>query len=158
MKIEKYNPNWNNIYKQEEIKLKEIIKDEIEEIMHVGSTSIEGLMAMPIIDIMICVKQLNNIPKEELLKEYKVIKDVKGELKLTNSEGNIIINIIANNSYLKDNFTMFRDHLLLHPKRMREYNALKEEIMLKDDYKQYGYRKTRFIEKTIDLHKEIYMI
>ena len=157
-KLEKYNPEWKNIYNAEETKIKEIMNENIETIMHIGSTSIEGLIARPIIDIMVTVDQLNAIPKDKLTNIYKVVTDQRGELVLTNETENILIYIIAENSFRKDDFTLFRDHLLLHPKRLREYNNFKEEFMITENYKKYEYMKKTFIKDTINLHKEIYMI
>ena len=49
----------------------EIFGDKILEIHHVGSTSIKGLMAKPIIDILIVLNSLDEISDvEEILKDY----------------------------------------------------------------------------------------
>lgn len=71
--FEKYNPLWKNQF--------ECIKKELEKstgflnprIEHIGSTSVEGLSAKPIIDIMIGVKdesELNKVPPLLLGKDY----------------------------------------------------------------------------------------
>ena len=51
VKLEKYNPKWKDMYLEEEKKLKEMFGDLALAIEHIGSTSIEGLSAKPIIDI-----------------------------------------------------------------------------------------------------------
>ena len=74
VKLEAYNKNWKKEYQKEEKILKDILKDKIIEIEHVGSTSIEGLQAKPIIDILIVIKSFDKISEiEKLLKDYGYI-------------------------------------------------------------------------------------
>jgi GrpB-like predicted nucleotidyltransferase (UPF0157 family) len=47
-----YDENWVQLFKTEEKKIREIFKDEIGEIHHIGSTAVPGLKAKPIFDIM----------------------------------------------------------------------------------------------------------
>jgi GrpB-like predicted nucleotidyltransferase (UPF0157 family) len=48
-----YNPTWADEFKKIEKELLATIKDEVLSIEHVGSTSVEGLHAKPIIDIVV---------------------------------------------------------------------------------------------------------
>ena len=51
--------------------LKEVLGDRIIEIHHIGSTSIEGLKAKPVIDILVVINSLDEITEiEEMLKPY----------------------------------------------------------------------------------------
>ena len=71
VELEDYNSNWEKEYLKEEKLLKEVLKDYIIEIHHIGSTSIKGLKAKPVIDILIVIESLNQIEKiEDILKEY----------------------------------------------------------------------------------------
>ncbi|MFJ7746871.1 GrpB family protein [Peribacillus sp. NPDC097295] len=56
--IEEYNPNWSKEFNEEKIKLQEILDDRVLSIEHVGSTSVEGLGAKPIVDIAIGIADL----------------------------------------------------------------------------------------------------
>ncbi len=57
--IEHYNPQWPTLFAEEKAQLIEVLGNNIESaIEHVGSTSIKGLAAKPIIDIMVGVKSL----------------------------------------------------------------------------------------------------
>lgn len=56
--IEEYNSNWSKEFNEEKIKLQEILNDKVISIEHVGSTSVEGLGAKPILDIAIGVADL----------------------------------------------------------------------------------------------------
>ena len=56
VELEEYNQNWKKEYKKEEKLLKKLLGDKIIEIHHIGSTSIVGLKAKPVIDILVVLK------------------------------------------------------------------------------------------------------
>ena len=58
VKIEEYNPEWKDEFLKEETLLKKQLQDYDVDIQHVGSTSIVGCHAKPIIDIAIGVESL----------------------------------------------------------------------------------------------------
>lgn len=49
--VEDYNPEWKNEFERIKNELLTVLSDKIESIEHVGSTSVEGVSAKPIIDI-----------------------------------------------------------------------------------------------------------
>lgn len=49
------------MYEKEAVKLRKIFRSEITEIYHIGSTSVDGLIAKPVIDIMPVVRDVNRI-------------------------------------------------------------------------------------------------
>ncbi|MFD2506886.1 GrpB family protein [Halalkalibacter alkalisediminis] len=53
--------NWNTLFQVEKEKLQCILRSEIEEIHHIGSTSINGMHAKPIIDILVVVKHIEKM-------------------------------------------------------------------------------------------------
>ena len=66
-----YDEQWNEEYKKEEELLKSVLADKIIEIHHIGSTSIRGLKAKPVIDILVVIKSLEEISEiETMLKPY----------------------------------------------------------------------------------------
>lgn len=69
--LEKYNPNWQQSFEQIKIELASIIGVLNPRIEHIGSTSIEGLLAKPIIDILIGLENENDLEKvaEPLIKQ-----------------------------------------------------------------------------------------
>lgn len=48
--VTQYNEEWNLIFQEESRKIKEIFADALIDIHHIGSTSVPGLKAKPIID------------------------------------------------------------------------------------------------------------
>lgn len=63
--IAEYNPEWPGIFKYESEKIRKILGDNCVGIYHIGSTSVPGLAAKPIIDIMPVVKSLDNESSEK---------------------------------------------------------------------------------------------
>ena len=56
--IEEHNPEWVRQYEYEKEQLCNVLGDTVLGIEHIGSTSIPGIWAKPIVDIMIGVKSL----------------------------------------------------------------------------------------------------
>ena len=54
-----YDPRWPQKYEEEKEKIRHILGDDLVAIYHIGSTSVPGLAAKPIIDIMAAVKSLD---------------------------------------------------------------------------------------------------
>ena len=55
-----YNPNWKICYASEIELLRAQLDSEQKSIIHIGSTSIEGMVAKPIIDISVAVYELKD--------------------------------------------------------------------------------------------------
>ena len=59
-----YNPLWPKKYEEEALLIKDILADNCVAIYHIGSTSVEGLAAKPIIDIMACLLYTSPSPRD----------------------------------------------------------------------------------------------
>ncbi|EJR30455.1 hypothetical protein S3E15_02754 [Bacillus mycoides] len=70
--IEEYTPDWALQFKEEHRLLKGIMGDKAITIEHIGSTSVEGLGAKPILDIMIGVHNLKEV--DEFIEPLKKIE------------------------------------------------------------------------------------
>jgi len=139
MVVEKYNPKWVEQFRV----LKEFLEKNTTEyisIEHVGSTSIPGMNAKPIIDIDIVVEDASQFQrlKEELSKIGYVHEGDRG---IPGREAfdheNVPLNI-DHHLYVcvKDNAELlrhlkFRDKLRSSPELVNEYNKIKEEILAK---------------------------
>lgn len=58
VRVTEYNEKWDRMFREEAQKLREILADELVDIHHIGSTSVPGLKAKPIIDMMPVVKDI----------------------------------------------------------------------------------------------------
>lgn len=61
--VTEYSKDWPRKFAHEAKKMKDILGDELIEIHHIGSTSVPGLQAKPIIDMMPVVKDIAKIDK-----------------------------------------------------------------------------------------------
>jgi GrpB-like predicted nucleotidyltransferase (UPF0157 family) len=61
--IEAYDPEWPNLFLAEKARLDAAIHSYIDIIEHVGSTSVPGLAAKPVIDILVGIHSLGDTPQ-----------------------------------------------------------------------------------------------
>ncbi|MBU4204957.1 GrpB family protein [Patescibacteria group bacterium] len=154
-----YNPAWKRLYKEEEKLLRFVIGKYVLDIQHVGSTSIPGAKAKPIIDIAIGVKNLKEgekciKPLKQLGYEYKHNAGIKGRHFFV--KGNEInrthyVHIEKLDGRLWKNHIIFRDYLRKYKETVKEYNELKEKLAkkYKDDRDTYTAWKDSFIQGII---------
>ncbi|MHA1122076.1 MAG: GrpB family protein [Candidatus Heimdallarchaeota archaeon] len=159
VRIVVYNPNWPEIYKLEKEKIKEKIDEYIASIDHIGSTAIEGLVAKPIVDILIGLNSLDDaqfcIPKlEELNYEYvpefeDVLPDRRYFRKPPTDQGSrdFHVHMVEIKTYFWKRQLIFRDYLRKFPEVASEYGELKLKLAadLQDDREAYSEGKTDFI-------------
>ena len=69
--VTEYNPLWKEMFEKEAEKIKNILKENLIEIHHIGSTSVPGMAAKPIIDIMPVVRSINDV--DNLKNEFENI-------------------------------------------------------------------------------------
>ncbi|MCP3658847.1 MAG: GrpB family protein [Bacteroidetes bacterium] len=124
IEILKYDPEWPNFYEKEANLIKEILKNKLIDIHHIGSTSVPNLAAKPIIDILLVVKNINNV-KEDLQKidykykgEYNIslrpFYSKKGKFKIylhVHEQGSAEINLnLEFRNYLRHNNSMCTEY------------------------------------------------
>ncbi|MBR6518141.1 MAG: GrpB family protein, partial [Oscillospiraceae bacterium] len=123
--------------------LKNILKDEIVDAQHIGSTSIKTICAKPIIDIAVGVRNFDNIDGyNELLKEngfiYRREDHSNQRLYICGDfENNIhthYIHMVIWGGEAWNNYINMRDYLNTHPGKADEYARLKQSLA--DKYAQ----------------------
>ena len=139
MVVEKYNPKWVEQFKV----LQEFLEKNTTEyisIEHVGSTSIPGMNAKPIIDIDIVVEDASQFQrlKEELSKigyVHEGDRGIPGREAFDHEKVSVGIDhhlyvCVKDNAELQRHLK-FRDRLRSSPELVNEYNKIKEEILAK---------------------------
>ena len=156
IEVVSYNSNWKGMYKEESKKIKNVFSDIIIDIHHIGSTAIPGIKAKPVIDILVEVKniegvdQYNHKMKElgyEAMGEYGIPKRRffrKGE----NNRTHHIHIFQVGNEEIKRHIN-FKEYLIAHPDKAREYSKLKEKLANKYTYNVENYTngKSDFIKE-----------
>jgi GrpB-like predicted nucleotidyltransferase (UPF0157 family) len=164
VKLEKYNSIWEEDFLKECEIIKKLAGKYVLKIEHVGSTSIKGLSAKPIIDIVILVEKLSDALKFSKVLEtngysFRYDNGKKGEYFVYKKYGNervYYIHIVEKESSRYENFILFKNYLISHKDKMKEYQALKEQLSkkYKSDRKHYTLLKANFIENIIKLAKK----
>lgn len=153
IRLSDYNPDWIRLYQQEAEFLTTIFTDEIVRFEHFGSTSVPGLKAKPVIDMMCIVKDINKIDlyndRMHLL-GYDVAGDwgIPGR-RLFRKGGEERTHHI--HCYQADNpqierHLVFRDYLRAHPEEAARYSQFKQELADRfEDTSQYSPAKKAFV-------------
>ena len=158
-----YDKEWAIEYQKEKKILEKVMAGYALDIQHVGSTSIPGLSAKPILDIAVAVKDEKTlIELIPIMTEagYDVLDSIadKGEIlarKGTPEARTHYIHIEVLNSEYWNNHILFRDYLLKHPEYIKKYEDMKREMqkLYKDDRKQYTAHKNEFIKLILEKAK-----
>jgi GrpB-like predicted nucleotidyltransferase (UPF0157 family) len=53
--LAEYNPDWPRLYEREAARIRSVLGDRVVQLEHIGSTSVPGLCAKPIIDVLLAV-------------------------------------------------------------------------------------------------------
>jgi len=155
--VEKWNPQWKYEYKKIVASLgKDIIYNSIK-IEHIGSTSVEGLSAKPVIDLDIVIEKDKFAIIKELLNKKGY--EHEGDLGIEGREAFSYSGkeeLMTHHLYVcpKDSKELFkhitfRDFLKNNPALASEYSKVKEQaaVLYPDDIDKYMEFKSEIIEK-----------
>lgn len=145
--VTEYNPLWADMFDIEAMNIKEILGENCVEIHHIGSTSVAGLAAKPIIDIMPVVHNLEDVDKlasefENIGYEYMGEFGISGRryLRKGGEERTHHIHIFTeNNTYDIERHLAVRDYLRTHKDICDKYANLKKELAKRYPYDIGGY-------------------
>lgn len=136
-----YDEQWASLFAEEADELKGILGEEIVSIHHFGSTSIPGLEAKPIIDILAVVKDITLI--ENYTDELQVLGyDGKGEngipgrryFQKGGDDRTHHLHVYQIGSPEIRRHLTFRDYLRAHADVKKEYGELKRRLSQKFPY------------------------
>ena len=132
IEVHHYQANWKDQFYKEAELLKNILDDEIIKIHHIGSTSVPGLAAKPIIDIIIEVKNIYAIDNYNKYM-HQIGYEAFGENGLTGRRyfqkggdtrsHHVHVYQTGNSEILRH--IALRDYLIAHPEEAQAYGKLK---------------------------------
>lgn len=155
-----YNSRWPKIFEEEAQKIQDAIGDHCLAVHHVGSTSVPGLSAKPVIDMIAVIntpeRSIHTLQKQGY--EYRGEYNIPGRFFFNKSEGDPVNLHVYQEDHpeIELNLT-FRDYLRDHPEVRKEYAELKENL-LKDQrsyvkksgsFTGYNLGKDPFIRKVL---------
>lgn len=163
-----YNNNWPSMFEQLRLIIQEHLGELVVSIEHVGSTSIPGLAAKPIIDLDVVIEsfsqlsviidklgELGYIHQGNLGIEDREAFDRKdkfvphGKEHSEKPEHHLYVCNVGSRELLRH--TKFRDTLRAHPSLVKEYAQLKRELAEtnKNDRVAYTEGKSQFVNKVL---------
>ena len=164
--LEEHNKNWAAWYQEESRRIQSFLPaNQLYEMYHIGSTSIEGIWAKPIIDILL------EIPRSEDMGSIKIELLEHGYLLMSESEGRMSFNkgytlqgfaervFHLHLRYYGDHDELyFRDYLKAHPDVAKDYEQLKLTLWKKYEHNRDAYTgaKTDFIRQYTQKAQKLY--
>lgn len=165
VKLVPYDPNWPQQYEAERCFILEVVGEKILSIDHIGSTSVPGLGAKAIIDIIVGVADKKTA--DEILEVMKPLGyihvsrgvepdwfycacHIAGEVRFH-------LHVVKYGSDFHLKHIIFRDWLRVHPEDVRRYYELKVDLAERygQDMVVYANAKTDFIKSIVEKAKMI---
>jgi GrpB-like predicted nucleotidyltransferase (UPF0157 family) len=159
VRIVDYDPSWPAMFEAEKAGILQAAGDWITGIEHIGSTSVPGLAAKPVIDIMAAVAQLDDarhITEPLATLGYDYVPEYEVEMPhrryfrkgRRGTEGDKYhLHVVEPDGQFWRRHPAFRDYLLAHPEAAREYAELKRRLAAEHgtDVDAYTDAKSAFI-------------
>jgi len=154
-----YNPQWPEMFRREAAKIVAIFGPELVDLHHIGSTSVPGLSAKPIIDMMPLVRDINEVDRfnpamaqlgYEPMGEYG-IPGRRYFRKGGDENRSHHLHAFGFDSPEVARHLDFRDYLIAHPTEARQYADLKTRLaeQFPHDIERYMDGKDAFIKTII---------
>jgi GrpB-like predicted nucleotidyltransferase (UPF0157 family) len=158
IEILEYDPQWPALYAREEERIRSILGDRVVRIEHAGSTSVPGLPAKPIVDIVLEVPDSSDevsyardleeagYPlriREPDWYEHRVFKG---------PDTNVNLHVFSTGCEEVGRMLRFRDHLRESAPDRDRYAAAKRELAARDwtYVQQYADAKTEVVREILD--------
>lgn len=161
--VVEYDPRWPRLFEEEKARLLLVVGDQIEDIQHIGSTTVPGLGAKPIIDIQVSLRDLVLVqkcvgPLESIGYEYLGEYGVPGRhffhkpARRPFSERTHHLQIVEKGGEQWRKVLLFRDYLRAHPEASQQYQLLKKELVNRFGVDRDGYTeaKSAFVRAVLE--------
>ncbi len=157
IEVRDYDPEWPRLYEREEERIRSILGVRVRRIEHVGSTSVPGLPAKPVIDIVLEVPDSSDEPsyaheleaagypltiREHDWYEHRVFKG---------PDTNVNLHVFTEGCNEVDRMVGFRDHLRENEDDRKLYADAKRELAARDwkYVQQYADAKTSVVQEIL---------
>lgn len=156
------DPRWPARFEASAAAIRAACGEHLVGLEHVGSTSVPGLAAKPIIDLMPVVARFEDgeaciAPIEALGYAYRGEYGIAGRhYFVRDGDGDRLrehVHLLVAGSAEAEKHLLFRDYLRAHPDRARAYETLKRALALRHggDREAYTDGKAAFVEATLAL-------
>lgn len=155
-----YDPAWPQLFAIEQALLAPALNTDGAVIEHIGSTSVVGLAAKPVIDVMVGLPNfaladalVPNIVAlgYDYIAEYNALMPFRRFfIRRPHGINTHNLHMVETGCAFWEAQLLFRDYLRAHPDAVQAYAAHKRELAAREwqDINEYAYAKTEFIEAT----------
>lgn len=152
-----YDANWSSQYEQEKSRIIDALGNSVTDIQHIGSTSVPGLAAKPIIDIILGLEKIPPLSTQIINLEalgylYYGEFGIPGRHYFRRGMPRTHqIHAVQVNSDFWQRHILFRDYLRSHPQAAQQYETLKRKLAaeFRNERDHYTDNKTPLIEQLL---------
>ncbi|WET82106.1 GrpB family protein [Amycolatopsis sp. QT-25] len=156
--LAEYDPEWPALFDREAKRLRGILGEDALVLEHVGSTSVPGLCAKPIIDILLIVADSDDedayVPQLEAAGYRLVIREPEREKHraFKGPDTDVNLHVYSPDNGQTERYRLFRDRLIAHEDERKRYEAEKRELASRTwkYIQQYADAKTGVIDEIIE--------
>jgi GrpB-like predicted nucleotidyltransferase (UPF0157 family) len=157
IQVADYDPAWPGLFQREADRIRGVLGERVVLLEHVGSTSVPGLAAKPIIDILLIVPDSSDepayVPDLEAAGYTLVIRepDWYQHRCFKGPDTNINLHVYSPGCPEIERYRIFRDRLRGHPDDRAHYQRVKRELAEREwtYVQQYADAKTEVVEAII---------
>ena len=160
--VRDYDPSWPAVAEAARAEVLAACPGVFAEIEHVGSTSVPGLAAKPIIDLMASIPTLDDAPVDRLAGLDFQLLDVgmAGRLFFIRDRDGVRthhLHVVPADTWAHRNERLLRDHLRASPEDARAYGELKQRLATEGlEGEAYTRAKTALIQTLTDRARAAY--
>lgn len=165
VRLSSHQKGWATAFEKEKKRLEKILGSVAVRIEHIGSTSVPGLPAKPLIDIAVGMSSMKDGRRYVRLMEragyFWRPKWGRLDQHILFAKGNEkrrthYIHLFRHGGAIWKRDLAFRDYLRMHPAHARRYAELKRRLarLYPDDRPAYTKKKAAFIRETLDMARE----
>jgi GrpB-like predicted nucleotidyltransferase (UPF0157 family) len=152
-----YDPDWPRLFGREAERIRATLGERVVQLEHVGSTSVPGLAAKPIIDILLVVPDSSDepayVPDLEAAGYILVIREPEWSQHrcFKGPDTNVNLHVHSPGSPEIERHLLFRERLRTHPEDRAHYQRVKRELAERDwtYVQEYADAKTEVVEEII---------
>ena len=151
------DPEWPRLFQREADRIRAVLGRRVVQLEHVGSTSVPGLAAKPIIDVMLIVPDSSDepayVPDLEAAGYVLVIRepDWYQHRCFKGPDTNVNLHVYSPGCPEIERYLLFRDRLRTHPGDREHYQLAKRELAGRDwtYVQEYADAKSEVVESII---------
>ena len=149
-----YDDAWPALFDAEADRIRAAVGKPLRAVEHVGSTSVPGLAAKPIVDIAISVEDFDELDVgafEALGYRYVPAYEEEFPNRMYFTKPDFHVHAYEQEHEEFMDYLRFRDYLRAHPEDAREYGDLKRRLALDRDRAEYQDAKSPYVSRLVEM-------